>query len=108
MGRIGTGLRIGRHPASSSGTPSSCFAESDAMAPDLHSWLPMKRRLTTLRRLVARISRQSVERAHSERVPPPSSTFYEGDDMWPDETTAVEPRQSMAELLNTDQSLPSV
>jgi hypothetical protein len=84
-------------------------AESEAMAPDLHSSRPMKRGLKTIGRLMARISHQSgAERARSEQVPPPSASFYEGDDMWPDETTAVEPRQSMAELMKTGLSLPSI
>jgi hypothetical protein len=78
------------------------------MAPDLHFSLSMSRGLKTIGRLVARASRQSgAEPAQSERVPPPS-TFYEGDDMWPDETTAVEPSQSMAELMKTGLPLPSM
>jgi hypothetical protein len=79
------------------------------MAPDLLSALSMKRGLKTIGQLVARISRQSgVLPAQSERVPPPSGTFYEGDDMCPDETTAVESRKSMAELMKTGLSLPSM
>jgi hypothetical protein len=69
----------------------------------------MKRGLKTIDRLVARSSRQNgAERGQSDRLPPPSASFYEGDDMWPDETTAVEPRQSMAELLKTGLSLSSM
>ena len=84
-------------------------AESAAMAPDLHFAPCMRRELKTIGRLVARISRQGgADRAQSERVPPPSATFYEGDDMWPDETTEVEPTQSMAELIKTGLSLPSM